>query len=268
MTRSLGRLAALTLVLSATGGVAAPVFADDCCVRKDPAIIVGAPKVRLPNTAVAINVPGVPVSAATVVTATGAGVNATAVAGGGFVGAGGINPSTFLGGTGAGYFTPDVGPGAISTSDLNVVGGEPAPVTHKFAQPVRAVCVDDTGVPQPASRLSPETDVAPTYQGEVFRCMAGTALQATVGRFEGETPVFNAGATIMCAKGEALVHVGNGQLRCATQAPERNCNERSLLRKFGPGLKVVHVTRTHRPAAATTGPVTFSGGVGAYDVVY
>lgn len=31
-------------------------------------------------------------------------------------------------------------------------------------------------------------------------------------------------------------------VQCRTQSPERNCNERSLLRKYGPGVKLVEVT--------------------------
>ena len=31
-------------------------------------------------------------------------------------------------------------------------------------------------------------------------------------------------------------------MQCRTQTPERNCNERSLLRKYGPGVKLVKVS--------------------------
>ena len=42
-----------------------------------------------------------------------------------------------------------------------------------------------------------------------------------------------------CRKGEALVHAPGGQLSCRTQTAARNCNERSLLRRHGPGIKMV-----------------------------
>ena len=53
------------------------------------------------------------------------------------------------------------------------------------------------------------------------------------------------GETFACQKGEALVHKSSGHLVCAPQMPARSCNERSLLRRHGPGIKLVKAkTRT------------------------
>ena len=52
---------------------------------------------------------------------------------------------------------------------------------------------------------------------------------------------FDTGETFSCAKGEALYHSRGGVLQCRLQVAERNCNERSLLRKFGPGVKLVNM---------------------------
>ena len=45
---------------------------------------------------------------------------------------------------------------------------------------VQAVCIDDRGSPHPASQIFPERDVRGEYPGEVFRCIAGARLQATI----------------------------------------------------------------------------------------
>jgi len=150
-------------------------------------------------------------------------------------------------------------------------------------RPVQAFCIDDKGTPHPASRPSSAERVDTNFEGEIFRCMAGTTMQVVVGERDGlaggmsdlhETTGFS------CAKGEALVHRRGGELVCKPQIPQRNCNERSLLRRNGPGAKLVY---THVPAAcvpttttvmqtvtrqvermrpAKTAPMIFDGGVG------
>lgn len=103
---------------------------------------------------------------------------------------------------------------------------------------IQASCLDDKAVPHPASQVSPERAVAPGYEGEVFRCIAGARMQYTVADFSGQAD-FNHGQTIVCQKGEALYHSASGALQCRPQAPARDCNERSLLRRFGAGIKVL-----------------------------
>jgi len=152
-------------------------------------------------------------------------------------------------------------------------------------KPVQAVCVDDKGTPHPASRPSSDQRVDSNFEGEIFRCMAGTTMQVIIGDDTGlaggrTATSFNNASGFSCAKGQALVHRRGGQLVCQAQIPQRNCNERSLLRRNGPGIKLV---KTKAPAAcvpttttvmqsvtrqvqktrpAKTGPMVFDGGVG------
>jgi len=106
-------------------------------------------------------------------------------------------------------------------------------------RPVQAICLDDRNTPHPASRVDDSDRVGAGFEGELYRCMAGTHMQITTGHMSEDQPDFSAGETISCAKGEALWHSAGGKLSCRPQKPERNCNERSLLRKFGPGIKLV-----------------------------
>ena len=233
---------------------------------------------------------------------------------------------------------------------------------------LQASCIDDTGVPHPASQVSPERAIANEYTGEVYRCIAGTHMQVTMADFgicddfsapiggarlsesetssysrseshssssydsgyaqggmvgpdgrpagpcgpealacsaggysahgggyaEGgeshETRVggasragcanmdlthvnFDGGKTMTCQKGDAL-WFDHGNMTCKVQIPQRQCNERSLLRRFGVGLKVLTVTRTEtmqrqvarqvERSASTATVMTFDGGVGGF----
>ncbi len=127
---------------------------------------------------------------------------------------------------------------------------------------IQAVCLDDKAVPHPASQTSPDRAVAPGYEGEVFRCIAGARMQYTVADFSGQAD-FNHGQTIVCQKSEALYHSASGALQCRPQAPARDCNERSLLRRYGAGIKVLALGgaqvcvayRTETVAAASGGEV-------------
>jgi hypothetical protein len=103
--------------------------------------------------------------------------------------------------------------------------------------PIRAVCMDDKGNPHPASQTFAGFMVPDGYDGEIFRCMAGTRMDATLGRMDGDKPVFDGAKTMACGKGEALVATQDGQAVCRVQVAKRPCNERSLLRRHGPGIK-------------------------------
>lgn len=151
-----------------------------------------------------------------------------------------------FGGAGSGFWT---GEGGVTTEITEVTvqplqpAPPPAPICLAWktaARPlaVQAVCIDDKATPHPASQVSPDRTVADAYQGEVFRCIAGTRLQYTVADFGGQ-PDFSHGQTITCQKGEALFHSPQGGLQCRPQIPARDCNERSLLRRFGAGIKVM-----------------------------
>lgn len=120
---------------------------------------------------------------------------------------------------------------------------------------IQAICLDATGSPHPASQVFGGRDVAQTYKGEIFRCMSGTTtMRVTI-----------EGRTFDCAAGEALWYE-EGAVTCKTQITRRPCNERSLLRRFGPGDKMVLIreTETHQTQRETTfnGAMTMDGGVG------
>jgi hypothetical protein len=133
---------------------------------------------------------------------------------------------------------------------------------------IQAVCIDDRGAPHPASRLNDEEHVAATFSGELFRCVAGSYMQVTFGSESGS---FDGGETMACQKGEALWHeASTGALSCRPQTPERDCFERSLLRKYGPGAKVLMTRReeTYQEVeimqCVSTAGLYLSGGVGGY----
>jgi hypothetical protein len=161
--------------------------------------------------------------------------------------------STIIGGS---YYSSTNPPAATAITGLNVVGvaeeyeyemvEEERTRTVEEWRTVRAVCVDDTGTPHPASRPDADDRVGATFAGEIYRCMAGTALQATIGWRRGTADDWADAPTIMCRKGEALRHEPGGRLSCQTQEARRNCNERSLLRRHGPGVKLVFMRREER----------------------
>jgi hypothetical protein len=177
-------------------------------------------------------------------------------------GGGSSGGNVFIGGGGGYMSSPSpTAPGFIEA--LNVGGGQQA-VSEQFQESrsvtetmaIRAVCMDDRGMPHPASRTDGDQAIAATFNGEVFRCMAGTRMEVTMGKVVNGQPVFDGGRTMSCAKGQALAYstapgangangaAGAGNLVCVAQAARAECNERSLLRRFGPGIKFATVTRT------------------------
>ena len=136
---------------------------------------------------------------------------------------------------------------------------------------IQAVCIDDRQVPHPASQVRPDREVAEGYEGELYRCLAGTWLQATIADYEGDIS-FDHGETLTCRKHEALWYGGDGRLECRPEKPERDCNERSLLRRYGAGLKILTLYREEEyteyreevveGTAVMTGSITLDGGVG------
>ncbi len=134
---------------------------------------------------------------------------------------------------------------------------------------VQAVCLDDKAVPHPASQVSPERDVPASFEGEIYRCIAGARMQYTLGEFAGQAS-FDHGQTITCDKGMALYHGADGRLACRPQKPARDCNERSLLRRYGAGIKVLKAVaaqtcvayRNDAETTAVTLNMSIDGGVG------
>lgn len=205
-----------------------------------------------------------------------AGASGNAGAGAG-AGAGGTTIIS-LGGGGAAIGAP---PPATAINGLNVSGLTEIEIVEEERtrileewRVIRAVCMDDRGTPHPASRPDPAERVEETFSGELFRCMSGTYMQVTIGWRVDGADVFDDAFTLVCSQGEALRHETGGRVYCATQEPRRNCNERSLLRLYGPGVKLVYVRREerytemveHRREIVNTANMTLmlDGGVGGY----
>lgn len=201
---------------------------------------------------------------------------------------------------GGGGFGGPAPVGVTAIDNLNVVGGgeyytetvtEQVPTIEEYCvdevsyqmayRAIQAVCIDDTGSPHPASQVTGDQSIASGYKGELFRCMAGTRMQVTIGSVAEGKANFDHGQSMACAKGEALVFQTGGKLACAPQTPQRDCNERSLLRRHGPGIKVFEtriadkrcvpqqrtvmksVTReVQKVRESVPGAIVFDGGVG------
>lgn len=206
---------------------------------------------------------------------------AVAVSGAG-AGAGAI---VYGGGGGGGYYAPPSATGVIQSLDVEGVTktrqvAYEATRTRTKRVVIRAFCLDDRDIPHPASQVFPDRDIEDGYDGELYRCIAGTRMQITVADWA-EQISWNGGQTMMCAKGEALYRTrGNGadggSLACRPQTPARDCNERSLLRRFGAGIKVLTIVtvekytayreETYTETASSTMTMSLDGGVGG--VVY
>ncbi len=133
---------------------------------------------------------------------------------------------------------------------------------------VQAFCLDDRSVPHPASRLNPDVEIGETFKGELFRCIAGTRLQATYADYMGRVG-FDGGQTMDCPKGQAL-YLEGGALSCRQQTAQRNCFERSLLRRHGAGVKIFKMTKIEEYASfkeeviASQSEIALDGGVGGF----
>ena len=153
--------------------------------------------------------------------------------------------TVIVGGGGGAYFNVDQ-PYPPTIQGLSVEGktmemvGVPYTASRRMEKRVviQAVCIDDRAVPHPASQVRPGRDVAMDYEGELYRCIAGTKLQWTIADEAG-----GSGETINCNKREALWYGRGGQLECRPEKQERDCNERSLLRRYGAGVKVLTMIR-------------------------
>ncbi len=107
---------------------------------------------------------------------------------------------------------------------------------------IQAVCIDDRFVAHAASQISPDRDVLESYTGELYRCVAGSRLQVTIADWHGKVS-FDGGTTMDCRKGEALWYSAGGKLECRPASKQRDCYERSLLRRFGAGIKILRYVR-------------------------
>ena len=270
--------------------VPAAALAGTCCTPPTPPASCGCtpPPCCTPPTppptspqccspASNIVIPGVDVFVApSVVVNVQANANASAFS------AAGAQASTqpFVSGGGGGFIQA---PGPVGVVNLGV-SGETTKTAYEATRTrfekvvIEAFCFDDKDVPHPASQVTPDRDIDETYDGELYRCIAGTHMQVTIAQWSDKVS-FEGGQTLTCLKGEALYHSpgkGGGSMECRPQKPARNCNERSLLRRFGAGIKVLTLLitekytayreETHEGAASTAGVMSLDGGVGG--VVY
>jgi hypothetical protein len=244
-----------------------PPKQDDC--KPPPNLIVKVPGVSIATASVNVGATATAVASARVSTLASGVVVSGADAG---------SMLAFAGGGGGYYSNPGVPQTSITNLTLTGDAYCVDRIVEEFqVRPVQALCVDDKNSPHPASRLDDSATVEADYSGEVYRCVAGTRMQVTLGHMVNGQPSFASGDTFSCAKGESLWHAPGGQLACKTQTPERNCNERSLLRKFGPGVKLVSIGgkktvcepvtgkvqgATRVPRSIATGDLVLDGGVG------
>lgn len=218
--------------------------------------------------------------------------NVTAVAVAGAGGSAGAVVYSGGGGGGGGY----VGPGTTGIiQGLNVEGAlkkkqvaYEAKRTRTRKVVIRAYCVDDRDTPHPASQVFAGEDVADGYEGELYRCIAGARMQWTI--VDWELRASNQGGkSFFCAKNESLYYEQDlaggpnggasveggsraGRVACRPQRPARDCNERSLLRRFGAGVKVITITEvetytayreeTVREESSSSFNMSLDGGVG------
>lgn len=218
-----------------------------------------------------VNIPGVNVFVApsVVVNASARGSAVASASGGG-------SSTVFFGGGGtASFYAPPAASGVIQ--GLKVEGDRKrvayqATRTRTRRVVIQAVCIDDRQIPHPASQVGPDREIDALFEGELYRCIAGTYLQATISDYMGKVD-FSKGETMSCRKGDALWHGPSGKVECRRAKPGRNCYERSLLRRFGAGIKILTMTATEtytafrdevRETASTT--MSLDGGVGG--VVY
>ena len=199
--------------------VGAPTIVTPVVVVASPTVIVNH---SAPAIATAVSISGVSAGASSVVYIGGGG--------GGYVGG-------FGGGSTSGMvsFSPESVAASVET-------GSAAAVSR-----IEAICMDDRATPHPASQTFAGEAVPPSYRGEIYRCIAGTAMRYTI-----------AGVSTDCAKNEALVYDGE-KVVCVTQEVRRPCNERSLLRRFSPGAKMATQRRAQQAAAARREVLTSRG---------
>ena len=158
-----------------------------------------------------------------------------------------INSAAFSGGGGGGSWSDS---GSVSTTIDNVKVETPVETRRICALfksemktvAIQANCLDDKDVPHPASQLSPTREVDAGFEGEIYRCIAGSRMQYAIAEYSGQAD-FGHGQTFTCGKGEALYHSPMGGVQCRAQKPARDCNERSLLRRFGAGIKILKIER-------------------------
>jgi hypothetical protein len=259
-------LAATDVAFAGGGGGGCGCTPPPCCAPPSPPSPPSFPCCQPPSQT--INIPGVEVNVGASVI-----VNAEVQAQANVLAGGQANTAVLVGGGGYGGYW---GPGAAGVIQNFAVEGQDLTKTAyestrtKIKKVViEAICIDDKVVPHPASQVTPDRDIDDAYDGEIYRCIVGTHMHVTFADFAGQIS-FDHGWTMDCDKGQALYHSPGGAVECRAQKPARDCNERSLLRRYGAGVKVLTMITTERftayreeaTHASTTTTMSLDGGVG------
>jgi|SRR5579875_1957504 len=252
-TISAGALAAASLAVGAAeAGTTTSTTASGGCGCVPTSHQVRVPGVEITAPTVTVNLPSLNVVSAGAGAEANANAEANVNVGVSVAASSGVNTQAIInsaayGGGGGGSWSDS---GSVSTTIESVKVDTPVEtrrICALFKSELKAVaiqanCLDDKDVPHPASQLSPTREIESAYEGEVYRCIAGARMQYTIADYTGQAD-FGHGQTFTCAKGQALYHAAGGGVECRAQKPARDCNERSLLRRFGAGIKVLKVER-------------------------
>lgn len=164
-------------------------------------------------------------------------------------------------GGGGGYYEAPAP--ILPMGQLDVVVREP----QAEMKPVKGVCVSAKGLEEAARLSTYEREIGPQDDAELFHCVAGDMLVATIGRLAGNgnapgTPDYIGGYVIECHEGEALRHGSNGLLACT---PRQQRDMRTAPRSgSGKGYAEVMIRKGAKSSrsASAGGGAYYSGGVG------
>lgn len=162
------------------------------------------------------------------------------------------------GGGGSSYYVS--APQAAPVGALNVIVR-----TASVVKPVKAICVSAKGLEEAARVSSPAAEIGPEDDVELFHCVAGDMLVATIGRMAGKgdnaKPDYLGGYVIECRPGEALRHGSNGMLACVPQQRDYGTSQVPAATRVAYAEVFIRKSEKGEEVAATGGAF-FSGGVG------
>ncbi len=163
-----------------------------------------------------------------------------------------------FGGGGSSYYVS--APQAAPVGALNVIVR-----TASVVKPVKAICVSAKGLEEAARVSSTVTEIGPEDDVELFHCVAGDMLVATIGRMAGKgdnaKPDYLGGYVIECRPGEALRHGSNGMLACVPQQRDYGYSQVPATTRVAYAEVFIRKNEKGEEVAATGGAF-FSGGVG------